>query len=56
MKKSNYKGNMDWLLNGAVDKPTYFIGKITSEEQWTAHPNLVKIGSNNGFVFYKRKQ
>jgi len=55
-EKSNYKGNMDWLLNGAVDKPTYFIGKITSEEQWTAHPNLVKIGSNNGFVFYKRKQ
>lgn len=51
-----YKGKAGWMLTGKVDKPCYFITKITSEAQWSAHPNLVKIGSQNGFVFYKRKQ
>lgn len=50
-----YKGKSDWMINGKVDKPCYFITKITSEQEWSAHPGLVKIGSKNGFVFYKRK-
>lgn len=51
-----YRDRLGWMLNGKVDKPCYFITKITAEQQWSAHPNLVKIGSGNGYVFYKRKQ
>lgn len=50
-----YKGKASWMINGTVDKPCYFITKITSEQEWSANPNLIKIGSKNGFVFYKRK-
>jgi hypothetical protein len=50
-----YKGKAGWMTNGVVDKPCYFITKITSEHEWSANPNLTKIGSKNGFVFYKRK-
>jgi 4-amino-4-deoxy-L-arabinose transferase-like glycosyltransferase len=50
-----YKSKASWMIYGAVDKPCYFITKITSEQEWSANPNLIKIGSKNGFVFYKRK-
>ncbi|PSK94865.1 ArnT family glycosyltransferase [Taibaiella chishuiensis] len=50
-----YKGKNEWLLNGKVDKPVYFITKITDTE-WSKDPRLVQIGSKNGFVFYKRKE
>lgn len=50
-----YKGKSSWMLQGNVDKPCYFIAKITSEKELSANPNLVRIGSQNGFVFYKRK-
>lgn len=50
-----YKNKTEWLLNGKVDKPVYFIAKIT-DTHWASHPNLQQIGSKNGFVFYKRKQ
>jgi 4-amino-4-deoxy-L-arabinose transferase-like glycosyltransferase len=51
-----YKSKKEWLLQGKIDKPAYFITKITAEAQWSAHPNLEKIGEKNGFVFYRRKQ
>jgi hypothetical protein len=51
--KDYYK--KDWLLSGAVDKPTYFICRITDSAPWRANPNLVVIGEKNGFVFFKRK-
>jgi hypothetical protein len=47
--------NRDWLLSGPVDKPTYFICRITDSDPWRANPNLVVIGEKNGFVFFKRK-
>lgn len=47
--------NRDWLLNGQVDKPTYFICRITDSEPYRHHPNLEVIGEKNGFVFLKRK-
>ncbi|GAA3949785.1 glycosyltransferase family 39 protein [Chitinophaga oryziterrae] len=47
--------NRDWLLNGAVDKPTYFICRNTDSDPWRANPNLIVIGEKNGFVFFKRK-
>ncbi len=50
----NYR-NEDWLLNGPVDKPAYFICRITDSESYRNHPNLELIGEKNGFVFFKRK-
>lgn len=50
-----YKNKASWMINGVVDKPCYFITKVTSEQEWSANPALIKIGSKNGFVFYKRK-
>ncbi|RAJ86016.1 4-amino-4-deoxy-L-arabinose transferase-like glycosyltransferase [Chitinophaga dinghuensis] len=47
--------NTEWLLNGAIDKPAYFICRITDAEPYLQHPNLEKIGEKNGFVFFKRK-
>ncbi|HJT73361.1 MAG TPA: hypothetical protein VJ720_05060, partial [Chitinophaga sp.] len=45
----------EWLLNGPVDKPTYFICRINNADEWRNHPNLQVIGEKNGFVFFKRK-
>lgn len=50
-----YKGKAGWMMNGNVDKPCYFIAKITSAKDLDAHPNLVRVGEKNGFVFYRRK-
>lgn len=47
--------NEDWLLNGDVDKPTYFICKIMQADTYRAMPQLEEIGSKNGFVFFKRR-
>ncbi|SFW86535.1 ArnT family glycosyltransferase [Chitinophaga sancti] len=47
--------NQEWLLNGPVDKPTYFICRVTDSGPWRANPNLEVIGEKNGFVFFKRK-
>ncbi|MEZ2446223.1 ArnT family glycosyltransferase [Chitinophaga sp. RCC_12] len=47
--------NEDWLLNGRIDKPAYFICRITDSEPYRRHPNLEVIGEKNGFVFLKRK-
>ncbi|RYD51702.1 MAG: glycosyltransferase family 39 protein [Sphingobacteriales bacterium] len=45
----------DWLRNGPVDKPTYFVGKVDSKEAFINDPNLEVISEKNGFVFLKRK-
>ena len=47
--------NEEWLLTGNIDKPAYFICKITSAPQYRAMPQLQEIGGSNGFVFFKRK-
>ncbi|MBI1223406.1 MAG: glycosyltransferase family 39 protein [Bacteroidetes bacterium] len=44
----------DWLMNGKIDKPAYFVSKITEEKAFATHPNLEVIGRKGGFVFYKR--
>lgn len=44
----------DWLMNGEIDKPAFFISKIQHEERFASHPNLKVIGRKGGFVFYER--
>ena len=45
----------DWLLRGRVDKPVYFICKVTDASDWRALPQLEEIGNNAGFVFFRRR-
>lgn len=47
--------NEQWLLTGPVDKPTYFICKITAADEYRKYPQLQEIGQQNGFVFFKRR-
>lgn len=45
----------DWLLNGKVDKPVFFVTKIDRFDEYRNNPNLEYIKEENGFVFLKRK-
>lgn len=45
----------DWLLNGKVDKPVFFVTKFDRYDEYRNHPNLELIKEENGFVFLKRK-
>ena len=45
----------DWLLNGKIDKPVFFVTKFDRYEEYRNHPNLELIKEENGFVFLKRK-
>lgn len=42
------------LLYGPIDKPAYFICKVTEAERFRALPQLQQTGEKNGFVFFKR--
>lgn len=45
----------DWLLNGDVNKPVYFVFKINRKERYMEeHPQLELLYEKNGFVFTKR--
>lgn len=45
----------DSLLNGNINKPTYFVCKITLHEEVEKNPKLKKIKEENGFVFFRRE-
>ena len=49
--------DMEWLLCGPVDKPTYFVSKITRKEKILEEhgERLIVLYEKNGFVFYQRK-
>lgn len=44
-----------WLLTGDIDKPAYFICKITEAHRFRDISQLEEIGEKNGFVFFKRE-
>ncbi len=43
-----------WLLNGAIDKPVYFIAKINDQEELPVSKLLIKTGEKGGFIMYRR--
>lgn len=43
-----------WLLNGAIDKPAYFVARINDAGPWRTHQHLRIIGEHGGFVFFQR--
>jgi hypothetical protein len=47
--------NEDWLLYGQVDKPTYFVCKVSDAKAWRTVPMLEELGGRNGFVFFRRR-
>jgi hypothetical protein len=53
LNKSYY--NEEWLRRGAVDKPTYFVCKVDSKDEFMRDPMLEVIGEKNGFVFMRRR-
>jgi hypothetical protein len=46
--------NEDWLLYGAIDKPAYFVCKVSDAKAWRTVPQLQEVGAKNGFVFFRR--
>jgi hypothetical protein len=44
-----------WLLRGDIDKPAYLVRKINRTHDMDQMPDLQKLGSQNGYVFYKRE-
>jgi 4-amino-4-deoxy-L-arabinose transferase-like glycosyltransferase len=54
-QKNPNHNNLGWLLKGDIDKPAYFISRITQKDKVLKnYKNLDVIGEKNGFVFYKR--
>lgn len=49
------EANVEWLLHGQTDKPAYFICKIMDSSKYANMPDLQVTGSENGFVFLKRR-
>lgn len=43
-----------WLLEGAIDKPAYFVARITDADPWHKHPNLSVVREEGGFVIFER--
>ena len=43
-----------WLLNGATDKPVYFIAKINDQEELPEAKLLIKTDEKGGFIMYRR--
>ncbi|MBN1251936.1 MAG: glycosyltransferase family 39 protein [Bacteroidales bacterium] len=52
--KNSY--DFKWLTSGNIDKPVYFICKITSAKEFSnTFTNFEQVKSENGFVFFLRK-
>lgn len=54
--EKNESLDVQWLLNGEIDKPAYFVSKNIKENQIREHhPQLQVLYRKNGFVFYVRE-
>jgi 4-amino-4-deoxy-L-arabinose transferase-like glycosyltransferase len=47
--------NDEWLMHGAVDKPTYWLAKYSSKSNLDTMTTLRFLYEKNGFVFYQRR-
>jgi 4-amino-4-deoxy-L-arabinose transferase-like glycosyltransferase len=46
----------EWLLQGPVDKPTFFVCKTPDAAKYKAMPQLNLLYEKNGFSFFERKK
>jgi len=45
----------EWLLNGNIDKPAYFVYKMMKKDEYSRlYPKLVVLYEKNGFIFAAR--
>lgn len=44
----------DWLFRGDIDKDVYILTKVNKTDVLNQYPDIVELGSKNGFVFFKR--
>ena len=45
---------LEWLKNGAIDKPVYFVSRIDRNHLLDSNKNISFLYQKGGFVFYKR--
>lgn len=56
MHKNPLAKNVDWLLEGDIDKTVYFAIKTGKKDRYLEqYPELTVLYENNGFVFCQRK-
>jgi len=47
----------NWLINGKVDRPVFFVSKNTFEDDVHQYwPEMIKLGEKNGYIFWQRPQ
>ncbi|MCK9399198.1 MAG: glycosyltransferase family 39 protein [Bacteroidales bacterium] len=45
----------EWLLNGLIDKPAYFVYKMIKKDEYSRlYPQLIVLYEKNGFIFAAR--
>ena len=47
--------DLEWLMRGNIDKPTYWVAKYGSKNSLDTVSTLQYLYDKNGFVFYKRR-
>lgn len=47
--------DLNWLLQGDIDKPVYFVCKVDRIKNFTQYTELKELYRKNGFVFLKRE-
>jgi len=47
--------NRDWLLNGDIDKPAYFVLRSNKLDQYLQNPNLSLVEERGGYVLLVRE-
>jgi len=48
--------DVEWLLNGAIDKPAYLVCRIDKAPQYRKMPQLKEIKAEYGFVYFMREK
>ncbi|MDN4166558.1 glycosyltransferase family 39 protein [Cytophagales bacterium LB-30] len=44
-----------WLLNGPIDRPVYFVSKVHRKKKLEAYPEIKLLKEEGGFAFFKRE-
>ena len=52
--KNSASRDINWLISGNIDKPVYFVTKITMEDKVKELSKFEKVGEENGFIFFRR--
>lgn len=47
--------DLNWLLEGKIDKPAYFVSKIQNADRLLKYTDIKELYRKNGFVFFKRE-